>query len=437
MTKTMMEERLADALHASAARVRDDRLRPLPALEPAGDRENGRVKRRSRAWLAPAAAAASVMLIIGIAVALTGAPRQAGRGAPGTTSGAMPGLPEYYALLTLGFQGQGVQLHSTSTGSVVATAPFPKARGWSLLLDTVAASPDARTFYIAYTASPTAKPSASVLNQIWIYRLAIGGPRPATPLIKLNGTAAVNNGGSMAVSPDGTKLALTADTTPQLNPDTRGWADKIIVLDLRTGARSVWQGGLYRPGKTFTIPDISWTADGRSLVFLGLWCDCPAGATLCAGTSGQQGYRDTQVRSLSVGAGGGTLDRGALLLTQSARYPVIAAAIAGPGTAELTLVVLSGQPGREGSWSRVAIERVSAVNGGLLGVEYRSAAARGRWRATDIAIAVDPSGRYQLFYDGSGLVFNGTGPRSGWVSQGRLRSLPLERPQPDLPIVAW
>jgi hypothetical protein len=47
-------------------------------------------------------------------------------------------------------------------------------------------------------------------------------------------------------------------------------ADKIVVIDLRTGARSVWPGGLYRSGKTFTIPDISWTWDGQSIVFLGL-----------------------------------------------------------------------------------------------------------------------------------------------------------------------
>lgn len=47
----------------------------------------------------------------------------------------------------------------------------------------------------------------------------------------------------------------------------------------------------------FTIPDISWTADGRSIVFLGLWCNFPPATNLCAGTSGPQGYRATQVRS--------------------------------------------------------------------------------------------------------------------------------------------
>src|SRR5580693_5231447 len=81
-------------------------------------------------------------------------------------------------------------------------------------------------------------------------------------------------------------------------------------------------------------------------------------------------YRDTQVRSLSVTAGGGALDSGALLLTQSARYPVIADAIAGPEAGQLNIVVLSGHASVEGTWSKVAVERVAAVSGALLGVEY-------------------------------------------------------------------
>ncbi len=62
MTRT--EERLRDALSASAGRVRDERLRPLPTLEAK--------PRRHTAWLAPVAAALSVLLIVALAVTLTG-----------------------------------------------------------------------------------------------------------------------------------------------------------------------------------------------------------------------------------------------------------------------------------------------------------------------------------------------------------------------------
>ena len=62
---TRIEERLQDALAASAARVRDDRLRPLPAPEPEpGAERKARHRQAWRAWLIPAAAAASVLLVI-------------------------------------------------------------------------------------------------------------------------------------------------------------------------------------------------------------------------------------------------------------------------------------------------------------------------------------------------------------------------------------
>ena len=69
---TRIEERLQDALAASAARVRDDRLRPLPAREPdPGAERKARRRQVWRAWLIPVAAAASVVLVIGLVLAVT------------------------------------------------------------------------------------------------------------------------------------------------------------------------------------------------------------------------------------------------------------------------------------------------------------------------------------------------------------------------------
>ena len=61
------------SLHASAGRVREDRLRPLPVLEPDSGHQSG-PRQAWRGWLVPAAAAVSVTLIIVLAVALTGHP---------------------------------------------------------------------------------------------------------------------------------------------------------------------------------------------------------------------------------------------------------------------------------------------------------------------------------------------------------------------------
>ncbi len=70
MTRT--EERLADALGAAASRLREETLRPL-SIPP-------RRGRRSARWLAPIAATASVLLVIGVVVSLAG--RFPGPGGP-------------------------------------------------------------------------------------------------------------------------------------------------------------------------------------------------------------------------------------------------------------------------------------------------------------------------------------------------------------------
>lgn len=77
MIMTRTEERLQDALHAAASRVNDDRLRPLPALQPGPARRPGparnreRPRRAWRSWAGPTAAAASVVLVVGLVIAVT------------------------------------------------------------------------------------------------------------------------------------------------------------------------------------------------------------------------------------------------------------------------------------------------------------------------------------------------------------------------------
>jgi hypothetical protein len=91
---------------------------------------------------------------------------------------------------------------------------------------------------------------------------------------------------------------------------------------------------------------------------------------------------------------------------------------------DVNLVVLSGKPRSYGSWSKVAVERVSAVNGSLLGVEYRAAAHGGEGQPSSVEISPDPSGRYLLFScTGLGGLY------TGWLGQGKL-SFPSRSSRP-------
>jgi hypothetical protein len=402
---------------------------PEPGMPPAPERQE-------RPWLIPAAAAVSVLLVIGLVVAGCTA-NPAGTSLLARTTS----VPPFYTQFGAGNPAfpRTLVIRSTATGAIVASAPAPDAPDWLLPVIMVAAGPGARMFYVAYEAEWGL--AASVPRQIWIYRLDVG----AHTLTRIKGgrfrgNQAVGELGNMAVSPDGTRLALTVDGAGQPSTDTdTGMANDIVVVDLRTGAHTVWQGGLFRPGKTFRIPSVSWTADGRSIVFLAEWCNPDMYYNLCSGTmSGPDGYRDTQVRSLPVtGPGastGGSLNTGSiLLLTQSRRYPVIETALAGPAPSELYLLVLSGTPGADGTWSQLEVDGVSATSHRLLGVEYHAATHQsGEGEVHGVMLGTDPGDQHLLLN-----YFTRQGFATSWIGRGALHVLPGAQSYHDAPMTVW
>ncbi|HME66135.1 MAG TPA: hypothetical protein VKG61_14700 [Streptosporangiaceae bacterium] len=427
------EDRLQDALSALAGQVRDERLRPLPAPDPDPKRQ---ARNAWRAWLIPAAAAASVLLVVAVVVGVTRHAAES-RTQQATSQVAMPS----YFVQWVGNGPSGrIQVRSVSTGAVIATVPPPKPPfAGALSIEGVAAAPDDRTFYVEYGAISTNQTG----DQIWIFSFSLTGSGSVTPQTMVKGgpitnqPAGLQSWGNLAVSPDGTKLALTADSTDRVAALSPAYSDKIIVIDLLTGQRTQWQGGLFRTGKQFSIPDLSWSADGRSLIFLGQWCDLPGPTTFCSGGSTPGAYRDAQVWSLSVATGGGSLTRGRVLLRQSARFPLIAQAVGpgGSGGSDLTVAVLSGQVAN-GNWRVLTVEDVSAATGAVRGVDYRVSQAQGfGGDPQQVWLAADPSGQHLLVsyaVDGGFII--------GWIGHGALHRLPIT--QPYLPndstlIIAW
>ena len=369
-----------------------------------------------------------MLLIVALALTLTG---QSHKPTPSVSYPALPaGFPKYFAQIVGPSQIAGpsqldVVIRSTSTGAEVTRAPTPDIPDHRLTPLTVAAAPDGRTFYIEYHAVDLQKNT----SQIWIYQLTFthGGSSNYLAWIKgdpFPGSGLLVHGGSMVVSPDGTKLAFTGATQQQ---DGQSWPDEISVVDLRTGAGSVWRLGQSRPGQTFTIPGISWTPDGRSLVFRAVWCRPIPNSNVCLDDPGLPGYRAPQVRSLDVGTRGGTLDHGSTLrFSQSARYPVIADAVAGPGGG-LVLAVLSGPADA----ATLTVERVDAA-GKQVSVLYRSTAYGTVGLPASVTLTPDSAGHYLLltYHSPHGLV-------SGWIDHGKLRFLPARHPDSRLPITAW
>lgn len=281
---TSVEDRLRAATRAAAATVAPDSAPPLRLPREPG-RRPGVAGPGRRPWprtIAPIAAAAAVIGVLAASLALTHVvgPRAHSRGLPAGTvalsaaprfSGAA--VPAYYVALEPG------PLSAASTRAVVRASAT--AARLALIrpprpyyaFDAVTAAADDRTFVLA--AQPKAPPPRQVHGK-WT-----SGPTPPTRFFMLrldpaSHTARLsalpfsegrNQVGGIALSPDGSKLAVVlgqAAPGPQQE-------EAIQVITLRTRSERTWT---WRPGRTRGLGTVvlganplSWTADGRTIAF--------------------------------------------------------------------------------------------------------------------------------------------------------------------------
>jgi hypothetical protein len=269
------------------------RLGVSPALRshPRQPRHPGFAGRRQRgAWpraLAPLAAAASVITIVTVSLALGSgaAGRQPAR--RGTVTGAaahqprtpartawseaaLASVPPYYVTVFPGVMAatasQPAVIRATATGKVAATVAVPSPYntfGW------VTAADDDRTFvltaqrWVRGTSPAAERLNASAPTKFFLLRFDPGthaSHLSALPIRADPGSIWVDG---IALSPDGTKLAVAAD-----RQGARG-GPGIQLFDLATGSAKewVWPGNGWIGNNKPTGQPLSWAADGRTLAF--------------------------------------------------------------------------------------------------------------------------------------------------------------------------
>ncbi len=220
-------------------------------------------------------------------------------------------------------------VRSTATGAVTSTVPVPIVKhitGYGT--DAVASARNGRFFVAAFV------PGGG--ERVYQFRVTREG--------RVSGFSALPGGvlgrgqweaSTLAATPDGSQVAVAFTFVGSSTPD----ADYIVGIDTATGARTVWRGtGRDLGGASFTVQNLSWTASGHELVFLGRWC---RGATTFTNAICRSGSWAAEARSLNPVAGG-RLDSGRMLLRQSARFPYLAQALISPDGTALTAVVLRG-----------------------------------------------------------------------------------------------
>ncbi|HEX4656370.1 MAG TPA: hypothetical protein VH307_03210 [Streptosporangiaceae bacterium] len=410
MTRT--EERLADALGAAARALHEDTLRPL--LVP--DRP-----RRHAAWAAPAAAAAGLLLVVGLAVALAGH-------LPG--SGSINGagsLPRFY--VEAGFSGARPEVRSTATGAVTDRVPVPNAGGALVpYLLTAAGNGD---FFVAVNGPPVTR----------LYRFRLNAAGQVRGLRQVPGGTLGNAqwaADAMAASPDGSQVAVSlgpraAPGSTICSPSGRecigppsDHSDHIYVVNTATGARSFWHGGIGQ-SSAVSVLSLSWTRNGTELAYFAQWCPQGRANTFMSCARGTRtGGATAEVRAINPASGGGALTSGRRLFQLSATFPNVPQAVISPDGSTITAAVLTGSGGRWHTPTALAVEQISIATGKPLRVLYRqhlSGAASINSTPDYVTLSPDTTGKHWLLSTMNGSVPCGSN-LNGWIDGGQLVPLP-------------
>jgi hypothetical protein len=451
---TSTEARLADALDAAARALREDTLRPL--LVP-------QRQRRRAAWTAPVAAAASLLLVVGVAVAVAGHLPWSGH-----LSVAGP-PPRYY--VEADAQGDRPVVRSTATGAVTDTVRVPPIS--NLLGNYLVA---ASTNGVFFTAVP-----ALTGVRIYRFRLTPAGrvsalvTVPARPLGSLLAVQA------MAASPDGSRvaIALVSDYGSASCGSSGGCPagislggdSQIDVVDTATGAVNVWRGGTGQ-SYSFGVVNLSWTAPGNKLVYYGQWCPQSSSSTQPgssapsssstqssssppSGSSAQQvtvtqqstvtatiavcaagtGGAKAEVWALDPAARGGLLTSGRPLVSLSAAFPYLPQVLISPDGTTLTAVALTAPANSAGTPEHLSVEQISVATRKRLGVLYSQDLNGGLAYQYPVTLSADAAGQHWLLSSSSCDSNNHCRGLNGWIDGGQL--VPLQPADGSVASEAW
>jgi hypothetical protein len=354
---------------------------------------------RARRMITPVAAGLAVAgLITGLALAVGSPARRPATGAPAATAAA-GGMPRFYVTLSApGLSGQVVaEVHASLTGRVVSQVTIG---GFIDENASITADRSDRAFVIDATIRehPGAEESG-----LFLLRISASG-HPTTlkrlPLILLTRSQSQDVVDGIAVSPDGTRLAVALQVNKNenvLNP--RG---EIVVYSLTGGATQTWTAP-----KDAALPwNPAWTSGSRQLTFL--WQDQLKGTVFFfTGRS--------QVRVLDTSAPGRNLLASSVIATGGGKLGFIQAALAGPGNSPVIAAAFRDVPSTGASGTAllklVSLSPAGTVSKVLVShaIAYSSHAQMVKIDTSCQVLGIDASGQHTIAYcPVFGRIDNGT-----------------------------
>ena len=336
----MTDEELRDRLGAWARPIE---AAPAPDMEVIRRRSRRRIRR-----VTAAAAACTAALVLAVTVAVPrltagpGSPPDSGTLAPGwhpagplASPDAGPASAPYLVVLDLQRTGSPAVVYRLSASQprprLIATVPLPRP---GVTMTGVVGAADDRTFVLVGTSSSGRSPA----TRYYELRLGSDGRPGRLAALRLSVPGPPQGGlGMVAVSPDGTRLAVAAQT---------GGPARIVVISLATGAIRTWVA----PVRAAQLGSMSWDGS-RRLAFL--WTAA--------------GGDHPGLRLLDTASGGSSLMTSSQpLISPAVRFRGFSGLANAPVTAAgLTVLALMPEPLRPpaGPGSRLAVVAFSARTG--------------------------------------------------------------------------
>jgi hypothetical protein len=265
---TDLEQRLRHELQTISERADPGSIRPL-RLPPV------RGRKRLARWLAPVAAVAAVLVVIG-GVYLAGH-------TPGPRPPAAPGvMPPHYVVVQANRQTSIITLtvRDSHTGTALLRERLP-VKLMPLGAVSITGAADGRTFLIDDGSDLLLLRLAADGRSARVSRLAVKVPEDPAPFDLLS---------EVALAPDGRAVAIATQSSCELPPVFGGVGESVCrdtmirLVSLATGATRTWSTrALWRPAMS-----ISW--DGNDHILFA-WADASA-----ASAPGHSGYRLLNLR---------------------------------------------------------------------------------------------------------------------------------------------
>ena len=355
----------------------------------------------------------AAMLVVGLGASLSfGAIKIGAVGTDGTRRPVGP--PRYYVAQYFNRNApqDAAVVRARTTGRVTAIVRNPRA-GTDCGAFIAAASN--RTFFMTcqiWRSKPKGPRAKTTFLEALVYRFQLTRAGKVTHYSLVKGSALKGDDASgLGVAPDGSEVAVEVVRPTNGVLYTNTVPTGVFVIDTATGSRAFWHSGPYKPGANQYggASAMSFTGNGTELVIMEARCPRNRTAVNCPGRD------DTQVRAYSPAAGGGSLEKGRILLNELGPKPTapqLGNALISPDGSTLTGTDIACP--KRGTCT-LSVAQVSVRTKRVVRVLYKTRTGTPFEGVFLRFFSADPSVRYLILDAGAGKA-----RVNGWIDHGKL-----------------